>query len=92
MTTPKKSTTKKEAPVAEKSEKDVKMQAARTRANRRHREEDRERYNAILVEEAAKEGIDWKPRPTQEEKDREKLRELLAANPGLREELLTEDA
>lgn len=61
------------------------MQQARSAALSRLREEQRERYNEILVEEAAARGITWTPQPTKEEKAEAEVRRLLAENPALAE-------
>jgi uncharacterized protein YdeI (YjbR/CyaY-like superfamily) len=61
------------------------MQQARSAALSRLREENRARYNEILVEEAAKRGITWTPQPTKEEKAEAELQRLLAENPALAE-------
>ena len=86
-----KATTKKEntmtAP-AETESTDATMQKARSAALARIREENRDRYNEILVEEAKALGIDWKPRPSAKDRARQKLQQLLAENPELKDELV----
>ena len=75
---------------AKKPETDEsRMQQARSAAVSRLREENRDRYNAILQEEAAARGLTWKPKPSSKEKARAKIEALLAENPDLRDELVT---
>lgn len=83
--------TEKENTVSETPQSgEATMQQARSAAATRLREEHRDEYNRLLQEEAKKRGIEWTPRPTKEEKDREALRKLLEENPSLRDELLAE--
>jgi len=65
------------------------MAQARSASLSRLREENRDRYNAILVEEASKRGITWKPKPSKKEQAKAKIEALLAENPELRDELVT---
>ena len=48
----------------------------------------REEFEGAYVAEAAARGVDYKPRPTKKDRDREQLLQLLQDNPELREELL----
>jgi hypothetical protein len=75
---------KDEAKPAVESE-EVKLQRARSAAVSRLRDENRERYNALLTEEAEKRGITWKPKPTKKEKAAEQMRRLLEEYPELAE-------
>lgn len=59
---------------------------AHSKATTRLREEYRQRLNEITKEEMTKRGIDWSPRPTEEEKAAKQVAELLAAHPNLREQ------
>lgn len=60
-----------------------KLAEARTAALGRLLEENRERFNEIMAEEAAKREVTWKRKLTQEEKDVAALEALLKKNPAL---------
>jgi hypothetical protein len=51
--------------------------AATTRLREQHRDD----FNALLVEENRNRGIDWKPRPTEEQKAAEQFQQLLQQYP-----------
>jgi len=63
------------------------QRAAYSAAEKRLREENRDRFNALMAEEAQARGVDWKPRPTAEEKAQAELDRLLAEHPALAERL-----
>lgn len=56
-------------------------------ATARLREGHREEFDRLYVEEAKKLGVDYKPKPTAEQKAEEQLRALLAEHPGLRSKI-----
>jgi hypothetical protein len=57
--------------------------AATTALREKHRDE----FEALYVEEAQKLGVDYKPKPTAEQKAEQELRDLLEKFPHLRETL-----
>ena len=61
-------------------------------ATTRLREQRRDDFNALLVEENASRGIDWKPKPTEEQKAAEQFAQLLAAYPNLATKFQPQDA
>ena len=84
----------KEKTEAEKKaaqEKEAATQRARSAAGAELRRRHQEEFNEILVEKARAEGVEWKPRPSKKDKDRERLRALLEENPEFREELTSEE-
>ena len=64
------------------------MRKAYTDATAQLREKYKEEFLLLQQSAAQKLGLDWKPRKTKEQKDRETVTKLLAENPALREELL----
>lgn len=58
---------------------------AYSKATSRLREENRDKFNALVQEEMSARGIEWKPRPTEVEKAEAQMRDLLAAHPELAE-------
>ena len=60
---------------------------AYSKATTRLRAENPALWNAILKDEYAKVGIDWDPRPTDEEKAAAEIERLLATHPNLRSRL-----
>lgn len=56
-------------------------------ATARLREEHREEFERLQVEEAKRLGFDYKPKPTPEQKAEEDLRALLTQFPGLRDKI-----
>jgi hypothetical protein len=74
-------------------DKATKQRKAYGLAQTRLREAHREEFNAFMAEEAKALGIEWKPKPTDEEKAKAELDKILAAHPGLREQMgLPEEA
>lgn len=65
------------------ADKDAAMRAAYSAATKRLRESHREEFNTLQKEEAAKQGIDWSPKPTKEERALAEVQRLLDENPGL---------
>lgn len=63
------------------------LNKAYSAASARLREEHRKQFDALYVEEAAKLGVEYKPKPTEEEKAEQQLRELLAQHPNLRSKI-----
>jgi hypothetical protein len=57
--------------------------AATTRLRERHRDD----FNTLLVEENASRGIDWKPKPTEEQKAAEQFAQLLQQYPHLADKI-----
>lgn len=70
---------------AEEKESAAKREA-HSRATTRLRNEYRVRLNEITKEEMKARGIDWNPKPTEEEKAAAQVAELLAAHPSLRDQ------
>lgn len=67
--------------------KDAKLRAAYGAATKRLREENLDRFNELRAEESTRLGVDWKPRPTAEQKAEAELEALLATHPNLAEKL-----
>lgn len=63
-------------------------QQAYSKAQTRLRQENPDLWNKVLGEEYQKVGIDWKPKPTEEEKAQAEVERLLAAHPNLQPTLL----
>lgn len=57
--------------------------AARTKALSELRENHRDELNQRIAELVKEAGYNWKPAPTEAEKAEAKIKELLAANPGI---------
>lgn len=72
-------------PTPEERESAAKREA-HSRATTRLRNEYRTRLNEITKEEMKARGIDWSPKPTEEEKAAAQVAELLAAHPSLRDQ------
>lgn len=66
--------------------RDTRMSAARSAAATRLRDAHLDEYNQFVVEEATARGLEWKPRPTAEQKAAADLAALLEAHPHLREQ------
>lgn len=64
-----------------------KQKAAYVNATRRLREDHRENFNKLRIEEADKLGVKWTPKPTEEEKAAEQLARLIETYPHLADEL-----
>lgn len=62
---------------------DASKSAVYSRATTRLRKENVAAWNAILKDEYAKVGIEWNPKPTEEEKAAAEVERLLAAHPDL---------
>jgi len=71
-------------------DRDTKVRQAYHEATNRLRREYRDRFKALQAEVAAELGIDYKPRPTKEERAEADLKKLLDENPGLRSSLVDE--
>lgn len=78
--TAKKTAAKKQPKEAQVS-RDTLLRAAYTAATARLREQHREDFNALMVEETQQRKIEWAPKKTQEQKDREALNAILAEHP-----------
>jgi hypothetical protein len=80
-------TEKKAAPakaeVAVEKTKDALLKEAYQAATRRLRDEQRAEFNRIYAEEASTRGVEWKPKPTAEEKAAQQMADLLAKFPHL---------
>lgn len=70
-----------------KNEKTL-IRQAYTAATAKLRDEHRAHFNSLMQVEAKRLGVNWKPRPTSEERAREDLRQMLADSPDLREYVL----
>jgi ABC-type branched-subunit amino acid transport system ATPase component len=57
--------------------------AATTRLREQHRDD----FNTLLVEENRNRGIDWKPKPTEEQKAAEQFAQLFATYPELAKQI-----
>lgn len=69
------------------STKQAKVRKAYSAATARVRDAHREEFNAFMKEEAKALGVDWSPKPTDEEKAKATLDALLAQHPHLRSEM-----
>jgi hypothetical protein len=65
--------------------KDKAMSAARSAAAAKLREKHLDEYNTLLTAEAKERGVDWKPRPTAEQRAAEEMERLLQQFPELAE-------
>lgn len=74
----------------EKKDRSDKLRKAYGEANTELRENHRDEFEALYVKHAAAVGIEYKPKPTKEQKAEAALAALLAANPGLKERLVEE--
>jgi len=74
-----------EAQAEKKAEADrkTKLRAAYTAATGRLRVEHQNEFNMFYADEAKKRGVDWKPKPTSQEKAEQEIATLLRLNPGL---------
>lgn len=70
------------------STKDSLLRQAYGAATARLRDAYRAEFNKLYAEEAAARNVEWKPRPTEEEKAEAQLAALLAAHPNLREKVV----
>lgn len=68
-------------------DKATKQRRAYGLAMTRLREAHREEFNTFMAEEAEKLGVEWKPKPTEEQKAKAQLDAILASHPGLREQI-----
>jgi len=71
----------------ERTKKDI-IAAARSHADTVLRNRYREEWNVLVKEQAEKDGVTWEPRKTAEEREKERLEALIAANPDLAAALL----
>lgn len=71
--------------------REAKMRQAYGRASSRLRDAHREEFNDLMAEESRKIDLDWKPRPTEEDKARQRVAAILEKHPELREELASGD-
>lgn len=65
--------------------------AARSAAASRLREAHRSEHDEYLADEMQKRGIDWKPKPTPEEKAKADLEKIYAEYPHLKEDRPEDD-
>jgi len=79
-----------EAPTSANPERDKAIRTAYANATKRLREEQRDRFRELQIEEAQKLGVDYKPQPTKDEKAEAMLAALLAENPALKARLVDE--
>lgn len=75
-----------EAPPTDKSERSQKLRSAYTQANTALRESHREEFERLYQQKAQALGVDYKPRPTAEQKAEEQMAALLNEYPHLREQ------
>jgi hypothetical protein len=74
-----------EAPT-DKSERSQKLRSAYTAANTALRESHREEFERLYQQKAQELGVDYKPRPTAEQRAQEQMEALLNEYPQLREQ------
>lgn len=74
-----------EAPT-DKSERSQKLRTAYTKANTALREKHRDEFETLYQSEAQALGVDYKPRPTAEQKAEEQMAAILNEYPHLREQ------
>lgn len=74
-------------PAAEETEQETKRKAY-SRATTRLRNENPTLWNEVLKDEYAKVGIEWEPKPTEEQKAKAQIEALLAAHPELRTQII----
>lgn len=79
-------TVKVEAKTEEKS-KNALLREAYGAATTALREQNRDAFNKLYAAEAKKRGIEWAPKPSQEDKDRAEMLRILKDHPALAEEL-----
>lgn len=82
------STTRQEQ--ADKEKRTKLLSEAYTAATKRLREGRRDEFDALYSEEAANRGIDWKPKPSAEQKAKQEMQRLLEQHPHLRDQLVAE--
>lgn len=68
--------------------RDQLVRKAYTAASARLRDAHKEEFISLQKEEAQKLGLDWQPRKSKAEKDREQINKLLTENPDLYAELV----
>lgn len=83
-------TTKGDAPAAAPKTESALRREAYSAAEKRLREENRDRFDALVQEEATSRGVTYQRRLTESEKAEQKMRDLLAANPALAEKIAAE--
>lgn len=76
-----------ETPEIDNAERDRLLSQAYTAAQKRLREENKDRFNVLYGEEAKARGIDWQPRKSKEEQALATIQELLEQYPGAAEKL-----
>lgn len=86
-------TTRKVAASAKASDSEARKTALRTaygQATKRLREAHREEFNTLYSEAAKENGVEWSPRPTEEQQAEALFDDLLVKYPQLRERVSTE--
>lgn len=83
-TTPANAAEPKDEVTEEKRAEQKARAAARSTAASRLRQAHREEHDKYLAEEMAAQGIDWKPKPTPEQKAKQDLERIYAEFPHLR--------
>lgn len=76
-----------ESSTTESTDKATLQRKAYGAATKALREAHREEFNVLMAKEAKTLGVEWKPKPTDEEKAADQLAALLAAHPNLREQM-----
>jgi hypothetical protein len=77
-----KTNVKKSDQAAAAAEIESRKGKAYTRAARRLRADDPDKWNRYLREEYERDGLSWSPRLTKEERERQQLADLIAAYPA----------
>lgn len=73
-----------ESIATKKAEIQEKRRAAYSTATTRLREENRDKFDALMLEECHKRGVEWEPRPNDESRALSAVQELLAKYPHLK--------
>lgn len=73
----------------EKAERSTKLRTAYTQANTALREKYRDEFERLYQEKAEALGVDYKPRPTAEQRAQEQMEAILNDYPHLREQFGT---
>lgn len=78
--------------MTDSNDRNTKIRQAYSAAAKRLREAHKQEFDTLQAEEAQRLGVDWKPRPTNEDKAARQFAELLRDNPGLAEKFAREAA
>jgi hypothetical protein len=73
-----------------KAERDNLLRKAYGTATTQLREKYKDEFVLLQQSAAQKLGLDWSPRKSKEQRDRDKLQKILSDNPGLKDELFAQ--